>query len=336
MAITTFSFSWANGKAELGSQLTLKFNRPNQNYRYTVNVAVLNSTNKDESDRIWLVGPLNYATTQVIWTPPLSLAQYASSNSPYIKIRFYISCYELQSGGGYLFDPNGYSPDPVQTVSLPASVVPTISSVTFSDSNGWKTKFGDFVSGKSALVGIISAQGVYGSTISQYKLSTGSAYSVGASSEQTITANQFNVSGTVNVTATVTDSRGRYAQTTNQITVLPYNAPSLSGTTAYRYNTSTEKEDDESSTVRVICIGSIADLNGLNTATVKVEYKLATASEWTTFSTTTQSGPWNYNVDVTGIDANSAYDIRVIAIDGTNTSGSTIITISTADRKSVV
>lgn len=327
MAESTMSFSWANGKAELGSQLTININRSSQSYVHELNVGIIQN-GAEVGDRIWLAQAPNYATNKVVWTPPVSLAQYSTNDK--VRIRFYLSTYDKKSDNTYWFVGGSTVYYPEIDVAIPSNIVPTLSDFTLSDTSGSFSKFGAYVATKSNLVAKITASGIYGSTIKQYKLSLGTVYATSSSSSITINANQLTTSGTINVTATATDTRNRYAQKTKQITVLPYSNPSLSGSIAYRFNTSSNKEDDESSTVRVHCVGNIASLNSKNTATIKVEYKLKSASSWNTYNTSSQGTSWNYNVDIPNLAPENAYDVRVTVTDGTGTQTVSAYEITTA------
>lgn len=314
--------TWGN----LGEQIVLTINRASQNNVYEVDVR-----GGDNGPTTNLAKAPNYATNKVTWTPPVSWAQYAYSNSnsmyEFVDLNFTIRTYQKsgttykQIGGSYTF---------TLSAGVPTSVVPTLSDFTLSDSTGYLTKFGSYVATKSKLTAKVTASGIYGSTIKQYKLSIGSTYAVSSSSTVSMSSSQLNTSGTINVTATVTDTRNRNAQKTKQITVLSYNNPSLSGGKAYRFNTSTNKEDDESNTVRVNCVGSLTSLNSKNTATVKIEYRLKTGSTWTLANTSSQGVSWNYNVDIPNLDSNNQYAIRVTAIDAVNGQTSTEYEVSTA------
>lgn len=98
------------------------------------------------------------------------------------------------------------------TVTVPSSVVPTISSISASPVNdnsvisGW----GIYVYGKSkAKLTINGAAGAYGSTIRSYSITT--SPNVGSASSASYTTGLLYSSGVITVTAKVTDSRGRTA-----------------------------------------------------------------------------------------------------------------------------
>jgi hypothetical protein len=110
------------------------------------------------------------------------------------------------------------------TLTVPATVVPTISGVTLSEGvSGLAAQFGGYVQSKSKLSVKITAAGALSSTIKTYKTVVQGVTFTGAS----ITSGLLMHSGTSTVTITVTDSRGRTASTTRSITVIPYAAPKI-------------------------------------------------------------------------------------------------------------
>lgn len=112
------------------------------------------------------------------------------------------------------------------TASIPASVRPTLS-VSLSDTSGYQPTYG-WVQGKSTLKATFSAAGSYGSTIKAKSLS------IGGKAASPDGANAITESGTMAVVATVTDSRGRTASVTKNITVNAYSGPVVQDLTFVR------------------------------------------------------------------------------------------------------
>ena len=139
------------------------------------------------------------------------------------------------------------------TITAPSSVVPTISSVTASPVNdnsvisGW----GIYVYGKSkAKLTINGAAGAYGSTIRSYSITT--SPNVGSASAASYTTGLLYSSGTITVTAKVTDSRGRTATKTTTFSVYAYSAPYFSSVESYRCNSSGARDDVGGTYARII------------------------------------------------------------------------------------
>lgn len=114
------------------------------------------------------------------------------------------------------------------TASIPASVKPTLS-VSLSDTSGYQLTYG-WVQGKSTLKATFAAVGSYGSTIKAKSLT------IGGKAASPDGANVLTESGTMAVVATVTDSRGRTASVTQNITVNAYSGPGIQDLTFLRGN----------------------------------------------------------------------------------------------------
>ncbi len=80
----------------------------------------------------------------------------------------------------------------------------------------------------------VGAAGVYGSTIKAYRI-TCAGYTADAAS---LLVNKIPQSGELAFTVTATDTRGRSVTKTGEITVRPYTAPTVSGLTLFRCNSS--------------------------------------------------------------------------------------------------
>lgn len=80
----------------------------------------------------------------------------------------------------------------------------------------------------------VGAAGVYGSTIKAYRI-TCAGYTADAAS---LLLNKIPQSGELAFTVTATDTRGRSVTKTGEITVQPYTAPTVSGLTLFRCNSS--------------------------------------------------------------------------------------------------
>lgn len=160
--------------------------------------------------------------------------------------------------------------------NLPASVVPSISAVTAAEATaGLAAKFGAFVQYKSTLKVSVSASGIYGSTISGYSISfDGKPYSGNPCTTAAPTQ-----SGSLTLTATVTDTRGRSASKSIAVTVQPYANPAITAFAPYRCNAD-GAADDSGDYVGITYAYSVAPVNSKNTATAKIEYKRTALTEW--------------------------------------------------------
>lgn len=193
------------------------------------------------------------------------------------------------------------------TVTVPSSVVPSISSVTVAEAiTAVQSAFGSgiYVSSLSKLNVDITAAGIYGSTISSIKTTfdgiayTGAEFQTAAISK----------AGTLAMTTTVTDSRGRTKKSTKNITVYGYSSPMITNVSCVSSGTST--------IVTVSGVVSPVTVSGTakNTKTLTVGYKKSTAASYGgTTTVTIPTDSWTFSVSKTfTIDSRTVtYDFEV-------------------------
>ena len=179
------------------------------------------------------------------------------------------------------------------TVTVPSTVVPSISSVTVAEAvTAVQAAFGSgiYVSSLSKLNVDITAAGIYGSTISSIKTTfdgityTGAEFQTAAISK----------AGTLTMSVTVTDSRGRTKTTTKNITVYGYSAPMITNISCVSSGTSTIVTVD--GVVSPVAVGSA----NKNTKTLTIGYKKSTASAYGgTTTVTIPAASWTFSVSNT-------------------------------------
>lgn len=192
------------------------------------------------------------------------------------------------------------------TVTVPSTVVPSISSVTVAEAvTAVQTAFGSgvYVSSLSKLNVSISAAGAYGSTISSIKTTfdgityTGAEFQTAAISK----------AGTLTMSVTVTDSRGRTKTTTKNITVYGYSSPMITNISCVSSGTSTIVTVD--GVVSPVAVGSA----NKNTKTLTIGYKKSTAPAYGgTTTVTIPAASWTFSVSKTfAIDSRTTtYDFE--------------------------
>lgn len=207
------------------------------------------------------------------------------------------------------------------TVHVPASIVPTISSVSVVDDSGYYSKYGGYVQAKSELRATIQAAGAYGSTIKSVTSTINGRSITGTS----IGIGTVDISGSTQLTTKVTDSRGRTASKTTTLNFLAYSAPKFTSVTATRTPTS------ESSTVRLALRGSTTNLGNknTNTATVTIERRQQGQSTWTQVNSANRGISWNYTYDMTNMTSDMPWEVRISATDQLGTVTRTIISVAT-------
>lgn len=265
---------------------TSTVNVPNATLGSAVNIAIskadTNYTSTLRYDWYGQTGTIVDKTTSTSysWAPPISLAS-GIPNSVSGSGKIYIDTY---SGTSLL----GTS-STTFTASVPNTVIPTLTSVSLTDSN---PKVSAILSSPNFLqvlsnvaVNFSGASGVYGSTIKSYK-----AEIVGKNQSTNLnggTLGIMNYNGTYTVRATVTDSRGRTSTAKDTtITVLEYFLP------VFYYEAT--RIGSDSQTIQVKRNAKIAPISvggtQKNTMTITFRTSLAGKNIWTTSQT--GGGSW--------------------------------------------
>lgn len=197
-------------------------------------------------------------------------------------------------------------------ITVPASVVPTISAVSLTEAvSGLAAQFGGYVQNKSKIACKVTAAGAYSSTIKTYKTTVqGANFSSAA-----FTSGFLTKSGTSNVTVTVTDSRGRTATTTKSITVIAYAAPKITSFQGFRC-LADGTENYEGTYINAAVKFSISAVGDKNTKTYAIEYKKTSATAWTALASGSVYSLNQSIISASGLfSVDSSYDIRLSVTD---------------------
>ena len=277
---------------DMGTQVTLYTNRQSSAATHTLRYSFF-SVNQTIATGV---------TDSCAWTPPISLAAQipnAASGWGTLLCDTYVNG-KLVSTKSCTF-----------TLRVPASVAPTISGVSIAEATaGIAAQFGAYVRTRSTLAVSIAASGAQGSTVSSCRITLDGVTYTGAS----FTSNTLNTAGSLTLTVTVTDSRGRIASTTRTIAVLDYSPPSLTKFTAERCNSSGTAPQMDGTRVRVSVGGSVSPVGTKNAISCTVYYKTSSASAWTQAASIS---PSSYSVNTTNLllpqtfNALSSYDLKV-------------------------
>lgn len=244
----------------MGSSVTINTNRASDSFTHTISYSFGSASGTIASN-------VGASTT---WTPPLSLANQIPNNTSGTCV---ITCKTYS--GSTLIGTKTVN----LTLTVPSSVVPSISSVSVSEANQTmkNTGWGVYVKNKSQLKVVTSASGSYGSTITSYKI-TGIDSSTYTSNN--FTSNVLTTSGTRTITATVTDSRGRTATKTTTYTCVDYSNPSISTASVVRCNAD-GTENSEGTNVKYSFKANVAPVSNHNSHVFKIGYKKTTDSSYT-------------------------------------------------------
>ena len=279
--------------ASLGSALTISTNRSNNAATHTLSYRFGNASGLIGSD----VGDA------VSWTPPFSLASEIPSATSGVCT---ITCNSFING-----KMTGSRTCTV-TLTVPSTVVPVISSVTLQDTNETvAAQIGAFVKSLSTLSVAITAEGIYGSSISSYRTTLDGATYTAAS----FTAGKkLSAAGDMTLTVSVTDSRGRTATYTSTVQVLDYAIPSIRRFSVERCNADGSSAQVDGTKARFSFQGSVSPLNNKNSFSCVVYYKLKNAEAWTQAYAVNAA---SYTLAVSNqllsqtYDALSSYDVKI-------------------------
>lgn len=247
------------------------------------------------------------------WTIPKTLANQIPNGTSGTGT---ITCHTYAGS----FDPTDTMKNYIgtKTVNFTATVPNTAEfepSCSFSISEavaGLNSKFSTYVQNKSKLRIQTTAAGVYSSTIQRIDIFADSKQYSGSDA----TTDVITSTGTLTIVVSVTDSRNRHKAVSQQITVAAYSSPSgtLSGVRALQDGTADQNGEYLSYNVT----WAISSVNSHNDKTVKLQYKEASANNWTDLVTWTG----DYTKTVSGgvsssaiLNQNKTYNIRLSITD---------------------
>lgn len=295
--------------ADMGSSVTITLNRASSSFTHDLAYSFNGAS---------YVSIATGVGTSYNWTVPDTASSIPNASSGTLTIR--------------CITKNGSTTIGTKTVTMtakvPASVVPTIDSVTVTEAtSGLAAQFGAFVQGKSTLSVKVTASGAKGSSISSYRTTfQGNTYTAA-----NFTTDAVVVHGSVNLVTTVTDSRGRTAKKTTSVTVLEYSAPSTYRLNVYRCDANGVAQDD-GVYLALIYDYEVSSLGGKNTAKMVVEYKRQADSDYSVplYSNTALAGMDTVTITSPTFSTDYRYDIRMTVTDWFGASTSYVATLPTA------
>ena len=236
----------------LGTSQTLTVSRYSTSYTHTI-------TYKCGSASGTVV--TKSSSTSISFTPPVSLASQ-SDNSLYVSVVFTITTYSGDDSlGSTTKTISCYIPDSSDTN-------PTVS-ISVSDAAGYLSTYGGYVQNKSKLSVTVTASGKQGADIkSRTTTISGKSYTAAS-----FTTDVLPNSGSLTITTTVIDSRGRKATTERTITVLAYSPPQITSFSVYRSNASGDPVDSGEQ-LALKYSASVSSLSGKNTARYSFKYRV--------------------------------------------------------------
>ena len=309
------------GTAIMGNAQTIKITRKNSSFTHTLKYTWGGTTTTIVSKT---------TATSYTWTPAVSMATSipnASSGTCKLTCETY--------NGSTLIGTDTLS----FTLSVPDTVVPTISAFTHSEAVvSIANNFGFYVDTKSKITYAVTAAGAQGSTIKSYSVSiAGQKFTAASGTTKAINVGLTETGDSVSgkeykATATVTDSRGRTATKEITITVYKYTPPTITGFTVKR-STSAGTANDEGTALLTSYVAKIASVYAKNSGSIKIEYKKTTDSTYTSArSISSFTGTYTENVVLSNITfaTDTMYHVKITVSDLAGTTISSIYEVSTA------
>lgn len=300
-----------SGAAQLGSAMTINTNRASSSFTHNLKYRYGNGA---------YTGTIATGVgASYTYTPPLDFANNVTDATSF---NFAIIC-ETYSGQTLIG-----TKETIITMQIPASIGPSISSVTPSDTTTLHGIFGAYVQNQSNIKVAVSASSQYGATIASI---TASLDGLSASGSSPLTLGAPPQSGSRSIAVTVKDSRGRTASASTPITVAAYSAPVLSAR-AYRYDTAQQEESDESTTIRVEIYGSVTNVNnaGENSALVAIGYRVKGVPDFTPVNSANRGQSYDFTFDIPNCPETSVYEIQVKVTDTVGQSATIELEVGTA------
>lgn len=299
-----------------GSNLTVTISPANSSFRHRVRF-IIDGATKYESDLIAA------GTTTIPYSISHAWLPNHTSRTMTVQVLTYTS------SGGYIAQKESTT-----NVTVPSSIIPTVSSITPTILSGLS---GKYVQGKSQVQLTVNGKAGDGATISSY-IFTGTNIN-GASSSYTGTSNTktssvLSTSGKLTYNVQIKDSRGRIsAVKAIDITVEKYASPEITSISASRC-LENGKLDPDGTYAKVVIKTSYSPIGGANQRVVKLysdtdNYALATIVIAATDTNNDYTGVYGGN-----FSASQSYIIKAVITDSYNT-GSKIsksTTIETAAR----
>lgn len=207
------------------------------------------------------------------------------------------------------------------TVTVPDSVIPTISSCAVSidnSANDVVKNWGIALAGYSRVNINASASGVYGSTITNYSIEGSYTASI-VGSTLDYTGAVITSSGNKQFRITCTDSRGKTSSvyTSDIIECKPYALPKVKKLVL----TKDTYGDSDAGNDRMVATGTwdFDSVGGKNSATAKIYYKTTTATDWTEHDGELVSGT-PFTLTSLRLNETSSYNFKIVVTDSVGNS----------------
>ena len=214
------------------------------------------------------------------------------------------------------------------TVYVASSINPSISAFTAAprSSNTTVSGWNVYVQGYSYVYLSATASAGTGASIVSYAFSGAGVSQTGTGT--TANSTVIDSSGSKTYTLVVTDSRGRTASSTVSANFLAYSNPVVSSLTSYRSNSSGTQASIDGTYIHSTPVFSYSAVGNNSLTVKKIEYKLHTASSWTTeTSISSVSSGVGYTFGGGNIAITSSYDVKCTVTDSLGNSGTMTVLV---------
>ena len=280
----------STGNGTLGTAQTLTVTRQATSFTHTITYKCGSATGTIVTKS---------SSTSISWTPPLTLASQNTSGTV-VSIVLSITTYS----GSTTVGTNTKN----ITCSIPTTVKPSCS-ISITESTNYSMVFGNPVKGVSKLSVSITPTLAYGSQIVSYNTTANESKYTSAS----FTTGTIKKSGTITVSSTVTDKRGRSGSNSSTIDVLDYSPPTILKLTIGRCDQD-KTANDQGEYCLVTFSYSVTPLGNKNTASCKLLYKKSSDSSYTSTTLSTSYSAKNKTY-MFSADTGSSYDIELSLTD---------------------
>ena len=302
----------------MGSPITIKISSASSSFTHTLTWKF--------GDKTGTIDKPKTSKSSIEWKPPISLASQipdATSGSGTISCTTYNGKTKIgQKSISF-------------TLKVPSNIVPSIDSFVASIESTKPANCGLYVKNHSTVRWDVSASGAYNSTIKKCVISGQnlSYTSTKSSNSYSATSSTLTIAGKKTYKVTVTDSRGRTASKTSDITIEDYNPPVITSISSFR---SDEKGNLNGSGEHIThqLTSSFYTLNRKNKIKIEVfskESSEPTYSNSVTIkddSNKTVSYTYTYPTDVS-FSVNSTYDFKIVISDSVGKSATVYTHVGT-------
>lgn len=302
----------------MGSPITIKISSASSSFTHTLTWKF--------GDKTGTIDKPKTSKSSIEWKPPISLASQipdATSGSGTISCTTYNGKTKIgQKSISF-------------TLKVPSNIVPSIDSFVASIESTKPANCGLYVKNHSTVRWDVSASGAYNSTIKKCVISGQnlSYTSTKSSNSYSATSSTLTIAGKKTYKVTVTDSRGRTASKTSDITIEDYNPPVITSISSFR---SDEKGNLDGSGEHIThqLTSSFYTLNRKNKIKIEVfskESSEPTYSNGVTIkddSNKTVSYTYTYPTDVS-FSVNSTYDFKIVISDSVGKSATVYTHVGT-------